>query len=496
MTMRKSPRLALLLATTMTAFFQGACGDDDKPAATVADAGPSKDKPDGRVPGSDAGRSDGGSGPGAGTPDSGQPGDQDPDDAGVEPPVDSGLPCSASAAPTLPALKLEPVAGITGLNRIVYAAQPPGSSDWYLVQQTGTIHVLSEGALEPTPFLDVSAQVDANLGQEDERGLLGLAFPPDFATSNKFYIVITPTKNSAGFPVNSDSVVEYQAGAGAATRLRTIVQLPPSESNHNGGTVVFGPDGLLYFGTGDGGNGCNNNGEAGEPQSLAVDKLHGKILRFDPKVTTAPYAAAGNPFVGMADADPRVFHYGLRNPFRFGFDRVTGDMFIGDVGQDQYEEVDFAPVQSPGLNFGWPKLEGAHMDTCGASKQLLAGSTATAPIVDIPRMAGAPPPFGDYKSVIGGHVYRGSAIPQLSGVYLFGDYVGKRMGALTQCGSTTSKVAPINKNRDANAPNAAFFARAAGAPALDALIAIVEDGAGELYFVANRSSLLKVVAGP
>ena len=406
--------------------------------------------------------------------------------------------CSASAAPVLPALKLQAVAGITGLSRIIYAAQPKGSSDWYLVQHTGTIHLLRAGALSSTLLLDVSSQIDQNLDPNDERGLLSVAFPPDFASSNKFYIGITPTKDSTGFPANADSVIEYQAsagGVGPSTRLRTINQLSASATNHNGGTLVFGGDGLLYYGTGDGGEACNTN-QPGAPQD--VNKLFGKILRFDPSVAAAPYAAAGNPFAG-GGGDPRVLHYGLRNPFRYGFDRMTGDLYIGDVGQDTYEEADFAPAGSSALNFGWARFEGNHEDTCPSQNALEStlrdGSTHTPPIVDIKRSAGATGPFADYKSIIGGYVYRGSALPTLQGVYIFGDYTGKRMGALTQCGSVTSPVTVIQKKKDAN-DNTAAFTYADGQAALDALTAIVTDDAGELYFVANRSSLLKLVPGP
>ncbi|MDB4975192.1 MAG: hypothetical protein JWN48_3533 [Myxococcaceae bacterium] len=495
-------RLTLALVASLTAL---ACGDDAKPTCTS----------DQCVPGLDGGGSKDGSVDARGpvTSDGGTPTQTDagvnagPDggdsqrDSGA---ADSGGPavvaCDPSTAPVIPALKLEPVAGITGLNRIVFAAQPKGSSDWYLVQQTGTVHLLSNGVLQPTPLLDLTSMVDTTIGNDDERGLLSIAFPPDFATSRKFYLGLTPTKATTGFPANSDTVIEFQLGAGsgaAPTRLRTIVQLPASETNHNGGTLVFGTDGLLYLGTGDGGAGCNDNAEAGQAQD--VGKLFGKILRFDPKQPDAPYAAAGNPFASTPGGDPRVLHYGLRNPFRYSFDRATGDLYIGDVGQVSYEEADFAPAGAAGLNFGWPASEGNHAFTCGMgmNKQLRAGSVETKPIVEINRVGtNAPPPFGDYVSIMGGYVYRGSAIPQLQGVYLFGDYLGKRFGALRQCGSTTSPITPINKNKDPNAASEAFFGRPAQAPAFAALTAIVEDNAGELYFVANRNSLLKVVPGP
>jgi glucose/arabinose dehydrogenase len=491
----------------LTAVALGACGDDDRP-----DAGSSIDSgallPDGGSREAGAGmdaspgtmdaeagtlpRGDGAVSPGtdgsagdAGVTTDATVADSGPADAG---PPDAGPACDPSAAPALPALKLEPVAGVGMLSSLVFAAQPPGSTDWYLVQQSGQIRVLSGGVLTPTSFLDLS--VSSVVG--GETGLLGLAFPSDYATSGKFYVMLTP---SVGGDANTDYVLEYTRSAAdplvadVASR-KVIVQLPASAANHNGGNVLFGTDGLLYVGTGDGGGGCNSD-QPGGPQD--VNSLFGKILRLDPRAPPS-YAAAGNPFVGGGDA--RVYHYGLRNPFRFGFDRATGDLYIGDVGQDRYEEVDFASAGTAGLNFGWPKFEGDHVDTCGTDKALRPGSSATKPIVDIPRAAGASPPFGDYVSVIGGRVYRGTALPSLRGVFLFGDYQGIRLGALRQCGQTTSPVTPILKNKDVNSPSTLYLASTAGQPALGQLTAIVEDNAGELYLLANSNTLLKLVPGP
>lgn len=407
-------------------------------------------------------------------------------------PPDAAVPCDPSVPPTLPKLNLEPVPGITGLTRLVFAAQPPGSRDWYLVQQTGTVHVLSDGVLSAAPFLDLSSQVAQNLGLGDERGLLSIAFPPDYATSHKFYVALTPTE---GADSNRDTVLEYErvGDVAGSAPSRTLLQLPVSAVNHNGGTLAFDSKGLLYVGTGDGGGGCNDN-QPGAPQD--VNSPFGKLLRLDPSVASAPYAAANNPFAA-GGGDSRVLHYGLRNPFRYGVDRLTGDLYLGDVGQNLYEEADFAPAGASALNFGWPKYEGMHVDTCGADKALREGSTYTPPIVDVARAAGSPPPYGDWISIIGGRVYRGRAIPQLFGVYIYGDYLGKRMATLRQCGGTTSERTAIAKNRDANDPSALSFGVASpGQPPFDALTAIVEGDDGELYFVANRSSLLKVVPAP
>ena len=393
--------------------------------------------------------------------------------------------CNASVAPSIPPLAIEPAA--TGLSALVFAAQAPGSNDWYMVQQTGQIRVVKAGSTTPSAtFLDISSQVRLAL-PDDERGLLGLVFAPDYATSGKFYVMIT-------LGGNLDTVYEYTRSssdpyAANPQPTRTIVQLPASAFNHNGGNMVFGPDGMLYVGTGDGGGACNSD-QPNSPQN--TNTLFGKLLRLDLS-RPAPHGAADNPFA-RGGGDPRVLHYGLRNPYRFSFD-TNGDLYLGDVGQDRYEEVSFAPAGAKGLNFGWPKYEADHADTC-AGRSLKAGSTAVKPIVEIDRQRAASGPFRDYKSVIGGHVYRGKAIPGLTGTYLFGDYKGARMGAVVQCGTQTSPVVPVLKNRDPNAPNTLAFSRASGVAALRDLTAIVEDNDGELYFVANRNTLFKVVPRP
>ncbi|WP_437675786.1 PQQ-dependent sugar dehydrogenase [Sorangium sp. So ce131] len=401
--------------------------------------------------------------------------------------VDPPPVCNASAAPDVGKLALETV--VSGVDRLVYAAQPKDSSDWYLVQQTGTIRVFTGGALRSGAFLDVSSQIALLSGMfDDERGLLSIAFPPDYATSGKFYIMMTAT---TGTNMNRDVVLEYKRSSDPyvadPTPTKTILRPDASAVNHNGGHIVFGPDGMLYVGTGDGGGSCNSD-KPGAPQDPSSP--FGKILRLDPNAPE-PYAAAGNPFPGEG---ARTWHYGLRNPYRFTFDRMTDDLFIGDVGQDSYEEVDYAPAGMSGMNFGWAKYEGDHADTC-RGRTLREGATYTPPIVDIDRRQSATGPFSDYVSVIGGFVYRGTQVPQLRGVYLFGDYTGERMGAIMQCGAETSPITVISKNRDPNAPNAPAFTRPSGEPAFRDLTAIVEDNAGELYFVANRDSLVKVVPG-
>jgi len=405
---------------------------------------------------------------------------------GMDAAMDSSMPpppaCDASKAPAVAKLGLNSV--VDGLSDLMMAAQAPGSSNWYLVQQSGEIRVFNGTGLEAEPFLDVS---DDAAGC-NECGLLGLAFDPEYASTGLFYVMLTANGNI-------DEVREYKRSDGNplkadAASKRDIVVLPASDTNHNGGTVLFGPDGLLYVGTGDGGGGCNDvGGLEGAPQD--VNSLFGKVLRLDP-TKSAPFAADGNPFA--ANGDARVLHYGLRNPFRFGFDSATGDLYIGDVGQGAFEEVDFAPKGSLGLNFGWADYEGNAAETCPSDLTLRPGSTHTPPIFAPDRDGDTTPGFDRYRSIIGGVVYRGTALPELVGAYLFGDYQDPRMGALYQCEGTTSPVTPIRKACDPfNEPDAACFEAKNSIDDLRDLTAFVEGNDKELYLVANRSALYKVV---
>lgn len=422
---------------------------------------------------------------GNGTRDSGRPrdGGAPGSDAGTVPPA-----CSAATAPNPGKLFLEAVGSVE--NELVMAAQPPGSPDWYLVRRRGYIDVLTPSGPR-AGFLDLSGEIEAQ-NEGGERGLLGLTFHPDYATNGLFYVMVTPTQ---GANVNADVVREYKRSAADAykaepTKIRDIVLVPISQGNHNGGTVMFGPDKLMYVGTGDGGGGCNDD-KTDAPQD--VNSLYGKILRLD-LTKPAPFAADGNPFANEGANASLVLHYGLRNPFRFGFDRATGDMYIGDVGQHDFEDIEFAPKGSKGLNFGWADFEGKASETCDANRKLRANSVHTPPIYSADRKGNTTPAFKDYISVIGGFVYRGTAIPKLQGMYFFGDYRGSRMGTLYQCGSTTSPITPINKACDINAPNEACFEAKGTAEDLNELFAIIEGNDREMYIVGNRKTLYKVVA--
>jgi glucose/arabinose dehydrogenase len=417
-------------------------------------------------------------------------------------------PCDASTRPTIGGLGLQTLYTGDGLTSLSYAVQPPGSEDWYLVEQKGTIRILREGALLDAPFFDVSDEVVMpGQGGYEEQGLHSIAFPPDYATSGKFYVLMTP---NTGDRTHRDLLLEYQRSAANPdiadpAPVREFFALEGRDSTglfdnlHNAYQAKFGPDGMLYVGMGDGGGECNNNqGFQDLPQD--VNSPMGKILRFDVSKNEAPYGADDNPFVAAGDA--RVYHYGVRNPFRFSWDKATGDFYFGDVGQDTHEEINVALSGQIGLNFGWANYEGKEQTCTG--RMLNTGATAVPPIFDTSHGGGsglAPAcltsPFCDYSSIVGGVVYRGSALPDLRGVYIFGDWAGNNMAALYHCDGATSEITEIDYEADPNLPNNGYLVKAdEDAPGIRNITSIVEGNDGEIYMTVNANTLLKIVAPP
>src|SRR5215831_306105 len=309
-------------------------------------------------------------------------------------------------------IRTVPVAnGISAPTDIQHAGD--GSGRLFLVQQNGLIRILKNGSVLPTPFLDIRSKTHA----DGERGLLGLAFPPGYSQSRRFYLNYTD--------LNGDTIIaQYQttanpdvADAASEVVLTKILQPFP---NHNGGQVRFGPDGYLYIGMGDGGSGGDPMGNGQN-----VGALLGKLLRVDPESSPGQLRVPpDNPFVNRAGARPEVWAYGLRNPWRFTFDRATRDLWIADVGQDTYEEVNFTPASSHGgENYGWNLMEGMH---CFKS-----GCQTTGLVLPVAEYTHA-----DGCSVSGGFVYRGNLSPGLRGIYLYGDYCSGRIWGIERQGST------------------------------------------------------------
>ena len=278
-----------------------------------------------------------------------------------------------------------------------------GSGRLFIVEQAGRIMVYQNGAVLPAPFLDIVQEVGST---GNEQGLLGLAFQPDYAHNGQFFVNYTDRKGDtviARFKVSADPNV---ADAASETALLHVDQ---PYSNHNGGVLAFGPDGYLYAGLGDGGS---QGDPSGNGQRTGV--LLGKILRIDVNSGNPYSIPRDNPFGN------EVWAYGLRNPWRFSFDRATGDLYIGDVGQNSWEEIDFLPAGSPGgSNLGWNIMEGNHAYKGGDQGGLI-------------------PPVAEYShaeggcSVSGGYVYRGADLPEWQGVYLYADYCSGNVWGLLQ----------------------------------------------------------------
>ena len=311
--------------------------------------------------------------------------------------------------PTLQDISLSLELVATGLQKPLFLTHAGDSSGrLFLVEQPGRIHILEEGQLLPEPFLDIRDQVN---NQANEQGLLGLAFAPDFVKSLQFYVNYTASAGQTRIsrftasPINPDI-------AWPDTE-EVILEVGQPRGNHNGGMIAFGPDNMLWIGMGDGGGAYDQYESGQNPQTLLAKMLRIDVLADGP----GPYAVpADNPWINEPwqeqDMLPEVWAVGLRNPWRFSFDRHTGDLWIADVGQDRFEEVDFVPAPLiGGLNFGWPIREGKHClygSDC-PSEGLLE------PIVEFSQDTGV-------CSITGGYVYRGRRYPAAVGGYVVGDY--------------------------------------------------------------------------
>lgn len=330
------------------------------------------------------------------------------------------------------AARLVPV--VRGLSAPVGIASTRGDPRLYVVEQRGTIRIVERGRVRPGFFLDVRGRVVTG----GEQGLLGLAFHPDYARNRRFYVNYTDR--------NGDTrVIEYRSRGlrAIASSARQILAVDQPYSNHNGGHLAFGPDGGLYVGLGDGGAG-------GDPENRAQDMgtLLGKMVRID---------------VNRRGAEPQIVALGLRNPWRYSFDRRTGDLYIGDVGQGSLEEIDYTPRRSPGLeNYGWDLFEGrARFE----DKQPGPGRLV-APIAQYGR-------DGGHCSVTGGVVYRGSNVPAFAGRYLYADYCSGVFWSLKVSGGRATGVRRERFRID----NPTSFG---------------EDAAGEVFVTSHQGTLYRL----
>lgn len=367
-----------------------------------------------------------------------------------------------SAAPRLAAgpdpanikVRLDPF--VQGLeNPVAFAAPEDGSGRLFVVEKAGRIKIIQNGQVQGRLFLDITERVES---AANERGLLGLAFHPDYAQNGTFVVGYT-AKSPMGQVTYSSFQVSADPGRANQNSEKRIIAWPHARGNHNGGDVQFGPDGYLYLGTGDGGGGGDpdRNGQDGQT-------LLGKMLRLDID-TDKPYEVpADNPFVGDARFRDEIWALGLRNPWRYTFDSDTGDLYIADVGQGRWEEVDFQAAGDPGgQNYGWNIMEGAHCYNSATCNQ----DGLTLPVMELSHGDG-------HCSITGGYVYRGRAYPNLVGLFFFADYCSNILFAASRDESGAWRFAEVG--RQANMRIQSFG----------------QDADGELYVLGGNGRIMRL----
>ncbi len=393
-----------------------------------------------------------------------------------------GLLASSADAGTVVPLTTRRVA--SGLNRPVFATHAPGDEDrLFILEQRGVIKILdlTTETLLGTPFLDIDALVLGPANTFDERGLLGLAFHPDYDTNGFFYINYI---NNSGNTVVARYTVSANPDIANPASASLVLGLVQPQANHNGGWLGFGPDGYLYIATGDGGNFCDtgtgHTTGTGNAQDITTNLL-GKMLRIDVD-GGSPYASPpGNPFVGVT-GDDEIWAYGLRNPWRPSFDRETGDLYIADVGQDAREEINYQqangsedpqnPAYQGGHNYGWRGMEG---NSCSS----ISGCSTTGCTCNDPVLTD---PIHEYShavgfSITGGYAYRGCDIPSLQGRYFYADFGTNQIWTLFVVDGHATEIA--NRTAELDPP---------GTLAIGAVASFGEDARGEVYIVDRAAT--------
>jgi len=349
-------------------------------------------------------------------------------------------------------LKLEEIA--SGLNNPVYVTSPAGDARLFIVEQIGRIRIVENGQLLATPFLDIVSKVSSG----GERGLLSVAFHPQYRTNGFFYVYYTGSGGEIRIERYS---VSSNANLANAASVKVLVTVPHLRTNHNGGLAMFGPDGMLYLGLGDGGGG-------GDPDHNGQNQttLLGKLLRINVD-SGDPYSIpSGNPFAGRSDARQEIWAMGLRNPWRYAFDKSIGRLYVADVGQDAVEEVNVVTATRAGVNYGWNVLEGS---TCYNAPSC-SKSGFEIPVLEYSHANGQ-------CSVTGGFVYRGTAIPEIAGAYFYADYCAGWVKSFTYDNGAASN------QKDWNLGN------------VGSITSFGEDSAGELYLTSANGRVYKFVRG-
>jgi len=368
-------------------------------------------------------------------------------------PIASGATSGPTFDPSRIAISLATYVHVDG-GPLAIVAPPDGSGRLFVATEDGRIWSVSNGAVASTPLLNIGQRITSG----GERGLLGVAVHPRFPSDPRVFVDYTDLSgNTVVSSFGLDPADTSRLDLGSERIIFTTAQ---PFANHNGGALLFGPDGDLYISLGDGGSGGDPFGNG-----QRLDTTLGKVLRIDvdhPSDGRAYGIPAGNPFVGNASARPEIWLYGLRNPWRMSFDRATGDLWIGDVGQGDWEEVDVARAGTGGLNFGWNRMEGLH---CFAPADGCDASGLTLPVAEYGH--------GPECTVIGGYVYRGKAFPALIGGYLFADYCSGTIFAIPA--AATDRTTPVVVGKT-NIGIAAFG----------------EDATGELYAANLDGTISKV----
>ena len=355
---------------------------------------------------------------------------------------------------SIPSITLKEIAG--GLRKPVQLTHAgDGGHRLFVVEQQGTIRIIKNGVLDPTPFLDIRDRVSSG----GEKGLLSVAFHPKYKNNGLFYVNYTTRQNGL-----QTIIAEFKRASvdrANPTRERVLLKVRQPWGNHNGGQLAFGPDGYLYVGMGDGGaaNDPHDNGQR-------LTTLLGAMLRIDvdKKASSRSYGIpSDNPFVGQANARDEIWAYGLRNPWRFSFDAANGVLYLADVGQNRFEEID---IIEKGHNYGWNIMEG-NICTPDVNRQC-DRSGLTSPIFVYPQ-----PEEG--FSITGGFVYRGTKIPALCGTYIYGDYVTKKIWGLRYAGKKVTNQRQLVKSRYS-------------------ISSFGQDEVLELYVVDHGGKILKIVA--
>ncbi len=370
--------------------------------------------------------------------------------------------CEGIATVTGTSLATELVAD--GFTMPVHLAAPPqDGSRLFVVEQDGTIKIIKSGQTLARPFLDIRDRVRSG----GERGLLSSAFHPDYASNRRFFVYYTEATGDLVIAEFASSATDQDvADPGSERRLLVIAHR--KYGNHNGGQLAFGPDRYLYIGTGDGGGG-------GDPDNNAQNRtaLLGKLLRIDVdrREGGKPYGIpSSNPFVKDGNAAPEVWAYGLRNPWRFSFDRGTGDLYTADVGQNAWEEVDVQPASSAGgENYGWRYMEGAH---CYNPREGCPTRGLTRPVFEYRQR-------GKGYAITGGFVYRGCRMPDLRGTYFFSDYVKGFSGTFVLTNGRAAQVRDITHELAPPAPHR-----------IEHLSSFGEDPLGELYLIEHEQGAI------